>query len=268
AEKVAGDFGLSFIDKDTLAAWQADGSRTLFLLDVRSQDEFRAGHLPGSRHAPGGQQVQGTDRWVGVRGARVVVCDDTEVRAVCTAHWLKQMGWNVHVLKGGIGDAGLETGETAASTDAPPSISAADLAARRDTATVLDLRPSNAYLEGHIPGALWAIRPTLGNLDVDLTGDIVLVADDVPTAALVAADLAAGGAASVALLDGGMAAWDGEVATAQPDPDVHIDYVAFTAERHGGNKDHMRQYLEWEIGLVGRLDDQERGVFSILHPAG
>ena len=35
--------------------------RTLYLLDVRSPEEYAAGHLPGSRSAPGGQLVQATD---------------------------------------------------------------------------------------------------------------------------------------------------------------------------------------------------------------
>ena len=47
---------------------------------------------------------------------------------------------------------------------------------------------------------------------------------------------------------------------------ARIDFIAFTAERHGGNKDHMRQYLEWEINLVNQLDEQERGVFTVLAP--
>jgi hypothetical protein len=30
-----------------------------------------------------------------------------------------------------------------------------------------------------------------------------------------------------------------------------------------GNKEHMRQYLEWEIGLVAQLDADERGAFKL-----
>ena len=41
---------------------------------------------------PGGQLVQGTDNWVAVRGARIVVVDDTGVRARMSAAWLRQMG--------------------------------------------------------------------------------------------------------------------------------------------------------------------------------
>src|SRR5580658_4096293 len=71
--------------------------RTTYLLDVRTPEEFATGHLPGSVSAPGGQLVQAIDRWVGTRGARVVLIDDAEVRAVMTAQWLMQMGWDVVV---------------------------------------------------------------------------------------------------------------------------------------------------------------------------
>jgi rhodanese-related sulfurtransferase len=51
--------------------------------------------------APGGQLVQATDGWVAVRGARVVLVDDTGVRARMTAGWLRQLGgWEVFVLDG------------------------------------------------------------------------------------------------------------------------------------------------------------------------
>ncbi|MEK9646446.1 MAG: rhodanese-like domain-containing protein, partial [Alphaproteobacteria bacterium] len=48
-------FDVSSVDAATLETWRADDSRTTFLLDVRAEDEFLAGHLPGSVHAPGGQ---------------------------------------------------------------------------------------------------------------------------------------------------------------------------------------------------------------------
>ena len=62
--------------------------RSLFLLDVRSPEEFENGHLLGSCSAPGGQLVQATDEYVGVRNARLVLIDDTGVRATMTASWL------------------------------------------------------------------------------------------------------------------------------------------------------------------------------------
>ena len=80
------------------------------MLDVRTPEEFASGHLPGSVSAPGGQLVQAVDRWAGTRGSRLVLVDDTGIRAIMTAHWLKQMGWDVHVLDRGLAGAALETG--------------------------------------------------------------------------------------------------------------------------------------------------------------
>src|SRR5215218_5334125 len=66
--------------------------RTTYLLDVRDPAEYAAGHLPGSLSAPGGQLVQATDRWVAVRGARIVLVDDDGVRARMAGGWLREMG--------------------------------------------------------------------------------------------------------------------------------------------------------------------------------
>ena len=72
--------------------------------------EYAAGHLPGAISAPGGQLVQATDQYAGTLGARIVLIDEHEVRAVMTASWLKQMGWrDVFVLAG----AGNEKGSPA-----------------------------------------------------------------------------------------------------------------------------------------------------------
>ena len=80
------------------------------MFDVRDPTEYAAGHLPGAVYAPGGQLVQATDQYVGTLGARIVLVDDSEVRAVMTASWLKQMGWrDVFVLVGERQRAGRPT---------------------------------------------------------------------------------------------------------------------------------------------------------------
>ena len=80
--------------------WRAnERDRTLYLFDVRNPEEYAAGHLPGAISAPGGQLVQATDQYAGTLGARIVLVDEHEVRAMMTASWLKQMGWqDVFVL--------------------------------------------------------------------------------------------------------------------------------------------------------------------------
>ena len=89
AEAVASRYGVPVIDRAKLAEWQREADRrTLYVLDVRDPAEYRAGHLPGAVMIPGGQLVQETDSWLGVWGARVVLVDDTGVRARMTASWL------------------------------------------------------------------------------------------------------------------------------------------------------------------------------------
>jgi hypothetical protein len=53
--------------------------------------------------------VQATDLYAGTLGARIVLSDDKEVRALMTASWLSQMGWKVFVLP----EAGNEVKEPA-----------------------------------------------------------------------------------------------------------------------------------------------------------
>ena len=67
---------------------------------MRTREEFDKKRIAGSRHAPGGQLVQATDEYVGVRNARLVLIDPARVRSVMTASWLNQMGWDdVYVLE-------------------------------------------------------------------------------------------------------------------------------------------------------------------------
>ena len=87
-------FGVRRLSLEEVDAWRAETDRTTYLLDVRTAEEFEAGHLAGSRHAAGGQLVQATDEYVATRGARLVLIDDNEVRATMTASWLRQLGWD------------------------------------------------------------------------------------------------------------------------------------------------------------------------------
>jgi len=109
ARDVAYRAGVRHIGADELAALRAQTDRTLYRFDVRSEEEYTAGHLAGFRHYAGGQLVQEIDMAAPVRGARIVLADDRRVRADMTASWLAQMGWEVYVLEGGY-DGKLEVG--------------------------------------------------------------------------------------------------------------------------------------------------------------
>ena len=103
---MAARHGIARIDRHTLETWRAEATqRSLYVLDVRTPEEYEAGHLRGARLAPGGQLVQETDSHMATWGARVVLVDDDGVRATMTASWLKQMGWrDVAVLVCGPAD--------------------------------------------------------------------------------------------------------------------------------------------------------------------
>ena len=42
-----------------------------------------------------------------------------------------------------------------------------------------------------------------------------------------------------------------------------IDFLFFVHDRHDGNLESAKRYLEWEQGLMAQLDDEERAVFQL-----
>jgi rhodanese-related sulfurtransferase len=143
AARNAAKYGVRTVDRTALKNFRADADRTTYLLDVRNPEEFEAGHMPESVSAPGGQLVQATDRYVGTLGARLVLIDDTGVRAEMTGAWLRQMGWrDVFVLTGGL-DGALETGPGRGAVLSAPG-SQAGPGARRQQGVAADMQ---AYLD-------------------------------------------------------------------------------------------------------------------------
>lgn len=259
--------GIREVDAATVAGWLADATRSTFVLDVRTAEEFKADALPGSVHAEGGQLIQATDQWVGVKGARLVLLDSEGVRAPMVAAWLVQLGHDAVVLAGGTA-SGLVVMRPAGKADATlprlATITPAELAGM--TATLLDLRASATYQAGHIPGAKWSIRPRI-TVHAKAEGPIVLVGEE-PVARAAAHDLAAAGAKDIRLLAGGVEAWrkTGQplATSADTPPDAErIDFIFHTHRRHDGDAEAARAYLAWEVGLVPQLDAQERGSFRI-----
>src|SRR4051812_36538038 len=109
ARDVAYRTGVRHLGKEDAMTLQAQTHRTLYRFDVRTSEDYAAGHIPGFRHYPGGQLVQEIDMAAPVRGARILLTDDRGVRADMTASWLAQMGWETYVLDGGY-DGVLEVG--------------------------------------------------------------------------------------------------------------------------------------------------------------
>jgi rhodanese-related sulfurtransferase len=275
AQRFAQACGAPSVAPSTAHAWLGDATRTTYFFDVRIAEEFAADGLAGFVHAPGGQLVQATDQWVGVRGARIVLYDGEEVRAPVIAGWLHQLGHEAYWLADVATAKSFDWRRSAGGVEprVPPSISVGEAAAalRAGTTTVLDLRPGMAYRKGHIAGAIWAIRPKIGAA-LQPAGTIILVADEPAVAALAALDLAEAGSNDIRLLGGGYAAWCDaglpvEASPNRPTDAECIDFLFFTHGRHDGDAEAARQYLAWETGLLAQLDDQERGVFRLATPA-
>ncbi|MBC8339093.1 MAG: thiosulfate sulfurtransferase [Rhodospirillales bacterium] len=270
AGRVAAKFGVSEIDSATLDAWRADTTRTLYVLDVRDGAEFETGHLADAKPAPGGQLVQATDRYVGVRGARLVLVDDNGVRATMTASWLVQMGWgDVHVLKDGLDGAALVSGphqpHVFGLTDAnPQTLEAKELTAMMvgGGAFVVDLTDSRDHRKGHIPGARFGIRANLPGTLENIPGSIqdgakvVLTSPDGVLARVAEADAALSGR-DVRVLAGGTAAWAAAglpMATGLKDAlDEPVDVWYRPYDLDEGNEAAMKTYLSWEVDLTEQI---------------
>jgi rhodanese-related sulfurtransferase len=276
AERVARRYGVPAIDRATLEAWQNEAAeRTLYLVDVRDPAEYHAGHLPGSLTAPGGQLVQETDNWLGVWGARVVLVDDTGVRARITASWLRRMGWDAAVLEGGLGGGPLETGTPAGDPGrfplaGPEPATIAPAALRAGAGVVVDLALSRRHREGHIPGAWFATRARLGQAlgKLPAASDLMLTSEDGVVARFAAVEVGR----PVKVVDGGTAAWKAAglpLETGLEKCADEVDDVALSArERPAERERHMREYLAWEVDLVNQIARDGDCRFRLAPAAG
>ena len=259
ARAFADESGVRTISPENLAVFEGDHSRTLYVLDVRDPAEYRAGHRKGSLNAPGGQLVQATDTWVGVRGALIVVIDDDGVRARMSAAWLRQMGHkDVFVADGALG-AEISSG-LAGLPPTVPVISIEELARNEPGTAIIDLARSIDFRAGHIEGAVWGIRGRLGPVMAKLAAAkrIALTSSDGLLARFAHGEVEARTNAEVVALEGGTAAWRaaGHPLTANradPPDDACIDFYLRAYDRNSGVEEAMNAYLTWEIDLVNEI---------------
>lgn len=275
AKNLATRVGVVTVSAQTVQQWAEEKDRSVFLCDVRTEKEFLEKTLPRAQHTPGGQFIQATDQYVGVRNARIVLFDADDIRAYTTASWLKQMGHDVSVLDQGLKSA-LDLSTQLPSPEVPnqvlPSITCTTL--REDLASgntlVIDLRPSMQFRLAAIPNSQWSIRP---NLLQDLqnsptTKNWVIVSDDPGITDCAARELFHC-TTSVKYLSGGFAAWQNagfatEKNSITPADKDCIDFLFFVHDRHDGNKASAARYLAWETGLISQLDAQELASFQVL----
>ncbi|MEP7309186.1 MAG: rhodanese-like domain-containing protein [Acidobacteriota bacterium] len=280
ARLVADRAGVGRLAGDLLSHWGSESTRTLYRFDVRTPEEFAAGHLHGFRSAPGGQLVHETDVFATVRGARIVLADDEGARASMTASWLAQMGWEVHVLAEGATPAALETGPWRPSMPSAPAVRTVEVNeldalirekdAGQTDVVVLDFAPSVDYIRGHISGAWFTSRTLLRQPATVLppAKRYVVTSPDGILARFAAADVEASTGVGTSVLAGGTDAW---VVAGRPLEAIPLrlatpvlDIYKRPYEGVENSAVAMQAYLDWEFGLVAQLERDGTAQFRVL----
>ena len=249
-----------------LREWQRDGDRTLYVFDVRTPEEYLAGHLPEIASAPGGQLVQSTDAYVGTRNARIVLVDSDGVRAPMTASWLAQMGWrDVFVWRDAMVGAALVEGPAPLQVLGLGDVQAISPARAERSARQREGRRRRSREQSRVPARPHSRR---GVCDPLAARAVAAEARSRPRArahvagrrARTARGAGSGGAAwnrPVSVLDGGTAAWSAADLALEPGATRMLDDtddVYYLPYDHADRVEQaMRDYLTWEVALVEQL---------------
>jgi rhodanese-related sulfurtransferase len=267
AARFAAEDGVAYLDVPALQAMLARRAReAVYCIDVRTAEEYTAGHIPGFRWFPGGQAVQRSDDVAVVKNCPVVFACDGTARATFTASWYRQMGFQeVYAVNGGTTAWARSGLSLAQGLDEPLPFGLAE--ARQQVrlltpqawqaaqpAVVIFVETSQDFARGHVPGARWVPRGWLelwiGNMVPAYHTPVAVTCTDGRNAVLAGATLQALGYQNVAALEGGMAAWQqaglpvekGLSGIMVPPTDV----VLSGPDRNFAD---MMNYLRWEEAL-------------------
>ena len=274
AAKLAAEDGVRYLDIVSLQnIGNKQGRETVYLIDVRTREEYEAGHIPGFRWFPGGQVVQRTDDVAVVHNSTVIFSCDGKARSTLAASWYRQMGQKeVYAVEGGTSawmDAGLEL-EKGMPTLSPLGLAEARTKVRYLSpeglnesmpSQVLFVDTSQDFIRGHVPGARWVARGWLEFQVSDAAPSkedtVAVTCNDGQSSVLAGATLKELGYRDVAVLEGGMAAWrqagllveTGLTGVMAPPTDV----VILGVDR---NPAEMMHYLRWETALGEKYSAQ------------
>ncbi len=274
ADEVASDDGVRYLGTQALQAMMSRRDQeTIYLVDVRSREEYEKGHIPGFRWFPGGQAVQRSDEAVVVHNSIVVFACDRKARATLTASWYRQMGFQeVYAVDGGTtawSAAGLDLEEGTpdetpfglAEARSKVSIASPERLNSSTPPLTIFVGTSQDFAQGHVPGSRWVPRGWLevqiGDIASSEEAPIAVTCADGCASILAGATLKDLGYGDVLVMDGGMAAWrraglpeeTGLSGVMAPPTDV----VILGVDR---NPAEMMNYLRWETDLGGKYAGQ------------
>ncbi|HXJ81653.1 MAG TPA: rhodanese-like domain-containing protein [Candidatus Methylomirabilis sp.] len=267
AARLAAEDGVRYLDVPAVQAMVERRAReTVYLIDVRTVEEYTAGHIPGFRWFPGGQAVQRSDEAVVVTHSPIVFCCDGKARATVTASWYRQMGFEeVYAVNGGTAawaaagrslDLGMPTERPFGFDEARSRVSMLSPAEwhAAPPSAVIFVDSSQEFARGHVPGARWVPRGWLEFWIADVvpskTTAVAVTCHDGRNSVLAGATLRGLGYERVSVLDGGMMAWhkaglpteSGLSGVMAPPTDV----VPYGPDRNFAD---MQNYLRWEEAL-------------------
>jgi rhodanese-related sulfurtransferase len=276
AAKLAAEDGVRYLDIAALQTMmQRRNKETVYLVDVRTSEEYVAGHIPGFRWFPGGQAVQRSDDVAVVKNCPVIFACDRKARGTYAASWYRQLGYQeVYAVDGGT-TAWAASGR-ALEKGMPEEFPAGYDAARGQVdlvspqalhtsppAAVIFVDTSQDFARGHVPGARWVPRGWLefwiGDIVPAKDTPLTVTCHDGRSSALAGVTLKELGYPQVSVLDGGMLAWQkaglplekGLTGVMAPPTDV----VLSGPDRNFAD---MQNYLRWEEALGDKYAPQPR----------
>ena len=198
----------------TIDAMQAAGAirQGAVLIDLRGADAFCPEHPAGALNIAFGPKVGYWAGWVVRPGTRIVLLASNAGEAAEAGRQLLRVG--LDAVEGCI-DGGIEAWRRAGlPTSAIGQMGAGDLRerlARADRLTVIDVRTTREWQEGHIAGA---VHIPIGELtgrtgDVPRTGPVATICEGGYRSTLAASLLSRAGVSDVLTVEGGMGAYRG-----------------------------------------------------------
>lgn len=242
---------VQILEPATVQERLTETSTTTYVFDVRTPEEFAAGHFDISLSAPGGQLVQQVDNFVAVRGAHVVLVDNGDfVRAANTIQWLRYLHSGPVSVVAYARDSALIHPRRTLDLPAARYVTWNELEQWRGQGKevrIIDLRSSAEYAAGHIAGSVHARREQLVQETANTrNATVVLVGSDSYSPEFVVASLSG----DLAVLSGGIdsaaqaltaddSRYAGEIADRTGPPDFGPERDRWYAE-----------YFEWELALL------------------
>ena len=271
AARVAAEDGVRYLNLTELQTLLSKQDReTIYLVDVRTDKEYEAGHIPGFRWFPAGQAVQRSDDVAVVRNSTIVFCCDGSARATFAASWYRQMGHQeVYAVDGGtVAWAGAGEALERGTAEEPPHglgeardqvrlFSPQELQQNLQSSAlseILFVETSQDFAQGHVPGARWLSRSWLefqiSELAPSKDSALALTCNDGRASTLAGATLKELGYRDVSVLEGGMAAWRESGLPVETGLSgvlaAPTDVVTMGVFR---NPADMMHYLRWETAL-------------------